>query len=74
MTARRRRRRAGRQRRGVSERTQARSVRAGRPRAAPDRPSPAWLRAEARRHDGLDVQQVTPASRRARPIARCGLP
>src|SRR5882724_5568955 len=60
-------------RRGLSERTQALYVRAVRPLAAPDHTSPALLTAAARRPYVLSLKHVTHDSRRASPIARCGL-
>ena len=59
--------------RGVSARTQALDVRAGRPLAEPDRTSPDVIRAEALRPSCLSVTPVTPYARRASTRARCGL-
>jgi hypothetical protein len=73
MTPLRQRMRADLQRRGLSARTPALSVRAVRQRAAPDHTSPDRRTADARRDDWRSRTPVTPASRRARTIALCGL-
>jgi integrase/recombinase XerD len=63
----------GLQRRGVSERTQDMSVRAVRHLAEHDRKSPDLIREEALRQYCLSVKNVTPYSRSASTIARCGI-
>ena len=60
------------QRRGLSERTQAASVRAVRQLAAHDHTSPARLTEEALRQYVLSLQNVKHSSRSASTIALCG--
>jgi integrase len=73
MTALRKRMIACRQLRGWSARTQDRYVRAVRPRAEPSRQSPDVLTAEERRPSFLDIQKITPSSRRASTLALGGI-
>ena len=60
--------------RGLSERTREASGRALRQLAAHDHTSPAHSTAAARRDSCLSLKHVKPASRRASPMALCGLP
>jgi integrase len=64
---------AGLQLRGLSARTPAMDVRAVRPLAAHDHTSPDVITEEARRQDFRSLKNVTPSSRRASTIARCGI-
>ncbi len=60
--------------RGLSERTQEMDVRAVRQRAEHDPTSPERMTEAARRDACLSVKNGQPSSRRARTLARCGLP
>jgi hypothetical protein len=73
MTPRRQRLREDRQLRGLSERTQERSVRAVRPLADHDHPSPAQSTEEALRADFLSLKHVKHSARRASTMALCGI-
>jgi integrase/recombinase XerD len=73
MTALRRRMLECLQLRGLSERTQAMYVRAVRPLAEHERPSPDVITEEDLRQYFLDLKKVKQDSRNASPIALCGI-